>query len=72
MAMSSLTLPKLPRRMACRVRMPNHVSTWFSQEAEVGVKWKVTRLFLPSHSSTPGVAMPTTTSSGASLVDAAR
>ena len=39
MAISSLTLRKLPRRMAWRVRMPNQVSTWFIQEAEVGVKW---------------------------------
>ncbi len=43
MAMSSLTLRKLPRRMAWRVRMPNHVSTWFIHDAEVGVKWKVIR-----------------------------
>ena len=34
-----LTLPKLPRRMAPRLRMPNQVSIWFIQEAEVGVKW---------------------------------
>jgi hypothetical protein len=29
--------------MAPRVRIPNHVSTWFIQEAEVGVKWKAIR-----------------------------
>ena len=42
-AMSSLTELKLPRRMAWRVRTLNHVSTWLSQDAEVGVKWKVIR-----------------------------
>jgi len=41
--MSSLTDPKLPRRMAPRVRIPNRVSIWFSHEAEVGVKWEVIR-----------------------------
>jgi hypothetical protein len=43
MATSSLTLRKLPRRMAWRVRIPNHVSTWFMQDALVGVKWNVIR-----------------------------
>ena len=42
-AMSSLTDPKLPRRIAPRERIPNHVSIWFSHDAEVGVKWKVIR-----------------------------
>lgn len=42
-AMSSLTEPKLPRRMAWRVSTLNHVSTWFIHDAEVGVKWKVIR-----------------------------
>ncbi len=37
-AMSSLTEPKLPRRMAPRERIPNHVSIWFSHDAEVRVK----------------------------------
>ena len=41
---SSLTLPKLPRRIAWRVRMPNQVSIWFIREAEVGVTWKVNRV----------------------------
>ena len=27
---------------AFRVKMPNQISTWLSQLAEVGVKWKVT------------------------------
>jgi hypothetical protein len=40
---SSLTEPKLPRRIAWRVRTLNHVSTWFIHVAEVGVKWKVIR-----------------------------
>lgn len=34
-----------PRRIAWRVRRANHVSTWFIHEAEVGVKWKVKRLW---------------------------
>jgi hypothetical protein len=32
------TFSKLPGRIAWRVRMPNHVSTWFILAAEVGVK----------------------------------
>ena len=55
MATSSLTLRKLPRRMALRVRMPNHVSTWFIQDALVGVKWKVMRGLSASHAFTSGV-----------------
>jgi len=55
MAMSSLTLLKLPRRMALRVRMPNQVSTWFSQEAEVGVKWNLMRGCRASQARTSGV-----------------
>jgi len=43
LAMSSLTEPTLPRRSTPRVRIANHVSTWFSYDAEVGVKWKVIR-----------------------------
>jgi hypothetical protein len=31
---------KVPRLMACRVMMPNQISTWLSQELPVGVKWK--------------------------------
>ena len=42
-ATSSLTEPKLPRRMAPRLRMPNQVSIWFIEDAEVGVKWNVIR-----------------------------
>ena len=42
-AISALTDPKPPRRMAPRVRIPNHVPIWFIHDAEVGVKWKVTR-----------------------------
>lgn len=34
----SLTEPKLPRRIASRVRMLNHGSTWFIQDVDVGVK----------------------------------
>ena len=34
---------KTPRRMRCRVIFEKKVSTALSQEAEVGVKWKVQR-----------------------------
>jgi hypothetical protein len=63
MATSSLTLLKLPRRIALVVRMPNHVSTWFIQDAEVGVKWKVTRGLAASHALTSGVVWVDTLSS---------
>jgi hypothetical protein len=42
-SMSSLTEPTLPRRIAPRERIPNHVSTWFIQDAEVGVRWNTNR-----------------------------
>jgi len=35
-------LLKLAPFNALRVRMPSHISTMLSQEALVGVKWKVT------------------------------
>jgi hypothetical protein len=35
-------LRKLAPDKACRVKMPNQISTWLNQLAEVGVKWKVT------------------------------
>jgi len=31
------TVSKEPRRIAWRLRMLNHVSTWFIQDADVGV-----------------------------------
>ena len=34
---------KLPRRMRWRVRAEKNVSTAFSQEPDVGVKWNVQR-----------------------------
>ncbi len=34
----SLTFRKVPRRIALCVMMPNQISTWFSQEAYVGVQ----------------------------------
>jgi hypothetical protein len=37
-AVRARTPSKLPRRMAWSDRIPNHVSTWFIQDAEVGVK----------------------------------
>ncbi len=41
--------------MARRVRTLNHVSTWFIQEAEVGVKWNVIRDRSASQARTAGV-----------------
>jgi hypothetical protein len=38
---SSLTDRKARRRIAPRVSTLNHVSTWFIQDVEVGVKWNV-------------------------------
>src|ERR1019366_102636 len=55
LAMSSLTEPTLPRRIAPRVRIPNHVSIWFIHDAEVGVKWKVIRGWRSSQARTSGV-----------------
>jgi len=49
------TLSKLPRRMAWRDRIPNHVLTWFVQDAEVGVKWNVKRGCRASQATTSGV-----------------
>ncbi len=37
---NSAMLEKLAPRKAFRLRMPNQISTWFNQLAEVGVKWK--------------------------------
>ena len=37
----SLTLRKVPRRMAWRVMMPKKISTMFSHEQPVGVKCRV-------------------------------
>jgi hypothetical protein len=39
---SCATLAKLAPARAFRLKMPNQISTWLSQLAEVGVKWKVT------------------------------
>jgi DNA-binding LacI/PurR family transcriptional regulator len=47
-AMRSLTEVKVPRRMACRVRMPKKISTMFSHDPEVGVKCMRIRGFLAS------------------------
>ena len=54
-AMRSLTLVKVPRRIAWRVMIPKKISTMFSHDPEVGVKCRVTRLFLSSHRLTSGV-----------------
>jgi hypothetical protein len=36
--LTARTLSKLPRRMAWRERMSNHVSIWFRHDAEAGVR----------------------------------
>src|SRR5262249_26766604 len=43
-----------PRRMRCRVILEKKFSTALSQEAEVGVKWKVQRGWRTSQASTLG------------------
>ena len=43
-----------PRRMRCRVILEKKFSTALSQEAEVGVKWKVQRGWRDSQASTFG------------------
>ena len=45
---------KTPRRMRCRVILEKKFSTALSQEAEVGVKWKVQRGWRVSQASTLG------------------
>src|SRR5438094_599376 len=45
---------KTPRRMRCRVILEKKFSTALSQEAEVGVKWKVQRGWRDSQASTLG------------------
>ena len=48
---NSAVLLLLSPRKAFRDRMPNHISTWFNQLAEVGVKWKWTLGCLASQAS---------------------
>ena len=43
--------------------MPNQVSTWFIQDAEVGVKWNVIRGCAASQARTAGVLWVLTLSS---------
>ena len=43
-----------PRPMRCRVILEKKFSTAFSQEAEVGVKWKIQRGWRDSQASTLG------------------
>src|SRR5215831_6264521 len=45
---------KMPRRMRCRVIFEKKVSTALSQEAEVGVKWKIQRGCRASQANTLG------------------
>ena len=51
---SSLTLVKVPRRMAWRVMMPKKISTRFIQDPEVGVKCIVIRGLRSSQALTLG------------------
>src|SRR3982750_2528559 len=53
--MRTLTELNVPRRIACRVMLPNQVSIWLSQEDPTGVKWNSTFGFFSSHSFTSGV-----------------
>jgi hypothetical protein len=62
-ATSSLTERKAPRRIVWRLRIPNHVSIWFIQDAEVGVKWNVIRGRAASQFCTTGVLWVLTSSS---------
>ena len=39
---SSSVLVKLTQRKVLRVMIPNQISTWFSQLADVGAKWEWT------------------------------
>ena len=50
----SVTLVKLPRRMACRLMIPKKISTMFIQDALVGVKCSVIRGCLASQALTFG------------------
>ena len=53
-AISSLTLAKLPRRMAWRVMIEKKTSTMFSHEPLVGVKCRVIRGLRASQARTAG------------------
>lgn len=48
----SLTLIKMPRFILLACSILNHVSTWFIQDALVGVKWMLKRLCLLNHAFT--------------------
>ncbi len=45
---------KVPRRMDCRVRMPDQISIWLSQDEATGAKWKWMCGFFTSHAFTSG------------------
>ena len=53
-ATRSLTLVKVPRRIAWRVMIEKNTSTRFIHDPEVGVKWSVMRGCFTSHASTLG------------------
>jgi hypothetical protein len=55
LAVRAATEAKVPRRMAWRVRTPNQVSIWLSQQEPIGVKWKCTLGCLSSQAFTSGV-----------------
>ncbi len=52
--MRSLTLVKVPRRMACRVMMPKKISTMFSHDPDIGVKRMVIRGLRANQACTAG------------------
>ena len=54
-AWRSATEWKTPRRRRRRVKAEKKVSTAFSQDPDVGVKWNTQRGWRPSHSMTLGV-----------------
>jgi hypothetical protein len=53
-SMRSVTLVKVPRRMAWRVMIPKKISTMFSHDPDVGVKCSVIRLLRASQAFTVG------------------
>ncbi len=54
--MSAAVEVNVPRRMACRVMIPNQVSIWLIHEDPTGVKWKVMFGLRANHFRTSGVS----------------
>jgi hypothetical protein len=53
---TAFTEVKVPRRNAYQVMIPNQISTIFSQDEPIGVKWKVTFGLAASHALTSRVS----------------